>query len=156
MGFDLHRIKKSKNGFVMLGGLKISAPFRVLSRSDGDLLLHALSDAILSALGLDDIGARFPPGQARTRGMDSKVILNDALLEIRKRKGSIANVSIVVALEEPKMAPYRLNIRESLASIMGVSGDCVGITFKSFEGLPGLSRKAIACWVNCLIDDCVS
>ncbi|GEM_PF-216002 len=151
LGFDLHRIKKNKNGFMILGGLKIKAPFRVIAHSDGDLLLHALSDAILSALGLDDIGARFAPGQSRTRAMDSRLILSDALLEVKKRRSKIANVSVVVAIEEPKMATYRSKIRASLAKMLGLPGERVGITFKTFEGLPGLSNRAIVCWVNCLI-----
>lgn len=151
LGFDLHKIRPTRNGFLLLGGVPIPAPFEVLAHSDGDILLHALSDAIFSALGLPDIGVLFPPGQKSTKGMDSKKILNRALAELKNRKKKLINVSCVVVLEKPRLTNFRESIRGSLAQLLGIKKDGIGLSAKSFEGLFPLANKAIACWVNCLI-----
>lgn len=151
LGFDLHRLKKVKNGFLWLGGVKIPANYRILAHSDGDLLLHAASDAIAGALGLPDVGVSFPPGKTKTRGIDSRIILAHALNQAKKLKKRVVSASFVLALEEPKLGPYRDAIQRSLAHALDLSQKDIGLSFKTFEGLAPLAKKAVACWVTCLL-----
>ncbi|MEK6543993.1 MAG: 2-C-methyl-D-erythritol 2,4-cyclodiphosphate synthase [Elusimicrobiota bacterium] len=150
-GFDLHRIAKASRGWITLGGVKIAAPFKVVAHSDGDLLLHALSDAIRAALGSGDIGEKFPPGIVKTKGMDSRLILKDALALLRRKKCRLQSVSCTLALERPKIAPHSVAIRSALADLLGLSVDRVGLTCKTFESLEPLASRCVACWCVCLI-----
>lgn len=151
LGFDLHRLKTKKGCFILMGGVRVASGFEVVAHSDGDVLLHALSDALLSALGLADIGVLFPPGANSTKNMDSRRILKRVLDELKKRKKKIKNISCVVAVEKPSLSPYRDQIRGALSQALNLRRENVGLTFKSFENLPGMADKAVACWASCLI-----
>lgn len=150
LGFDLHRIRRQAGGWIMVGGVRLAAPYRIEAHSDGDFVFHAVADAIVSALGLGDIGEAFPPGQAKTKSMDSAKIVAWACRQAKKRKRRLESVSIVIAAEEPKFGPWRQNIRLSLAKALSLKPEKIGLTFKTFEGLFPLSRS-VACWANCLI-----
>lgn len=153
LGFDLHRIKKAPKGSLLLAGVRIAAPYKVDAHSDGDLVYHALSDAILSAMGLGDIGEKFPPGKIKTKSMDSLNILQFALSEMKQKFCRLESASIVVAAQEPKFSAHRGKIQESLAKSLSLKAGRVGVTFKTFEGLEPFSKNAIACWANCLIQE---
>ena len=151
LGFDIHRIRPARKGHILLAGLKIAAPYRIEAHSDGDFVFHALADAIGSALGLGDIGEQFPPGLAKTRGMNSRLILDHYLSQLKKTKGRLLCVSLVVVAEKPKLGFYREEIRRSLAQALHLMPAKVGLTFKTFEALEPLAQKSVACWANCLI-----
>lgn len=152
-GFDLHRIRRSpKGGVLIVAGVKISAPYKVEAHSDGDLVFHALSDAISSAMGGPDIGEKFPPNEAKTLNMDSKKILEWAMKLAGQKFSLVNSVSLVIAAEEPKLTPFRKRIQEALAVVLKIPTDRVGISFKTFEGLP-ISNEAIACWATCLLEE---
>ncbi|MBI4370429.1 MAG: 2-C-methyl-D-erythritol 2,4-cyclodiphosphate synthase [Elusimicrobia bacterium] len=152
-GFDLHRLRASKKGALKLAGINIPAPYVVLAHSDGDLLFHAFSDALASALGDGDIGAAFPPGIKKTRGMDSRRMLDHFLKKLKERSLILSNISVVLTVEKPRLNFYRDDIRRSLASATGLPLERVGLTIKTFEGIEPLAPKAIMCWVNCLIGE---
>ncbi|MBI2071168.1 MAG: 2-C-methyl-D-erythritol 2,4-cyclodiphosphate synthase [Elusimicrobia bacterium] len=151
LGFDLHRIKTAARGYLLLGGIKIPAPYKVAAHSDGDLLFHALADALASALGLGDIGEFFPPGSSATRAMNSRRILDFYLGRMKKSRKKLLSVSAVIVAERPKLGPYRERLRRALAQSLGLPLDAAGLTFKTFEAMPALAEGSIACWANCLL-----
>ncbi|MBI4669987.1 MAG: 2-C-methyl-D-erythritol 2,4-cyclodiphosphate synthase [Elusimicrobia bacterium] len=151
LGFDLHRIKPCRAGSIVVAGVRIPAPYRIIAHSDGDFVFHAAADAVYSALGLTDIGDKFPAGLAKTRKMNSRLILESAMRELKKRKRRLLNLSVVIAAERPKLGPYRQAMRHSLAETTRLPPGKIGITLKTFENLAPLAEKAVACWANCLI-----
>ncbi len=151
LGFDLHRIRRASGGRVLLAGIRISAPYRVEAHSDGDFVFHAVADSIASALALGDIGESFPPGDSKTKGMDSFRIIEWVLRKMKKKRRRLLSVSLVVVAEDPRLGPWRDRIRSSLAQALGIKRDKVGLTFKTFEGIGPFARQSVACWANCLI-----
>lgn len=114
-------------------------------RSDGDVLLHALADALLGACGLGDIGERFSDSDPRTEGMDSREIVRAALAEIAQKGFRLENADTIVHAEAPRIGPHRDAIRTSLAELLGVDPERVGLKAKTAEGLGEIGRgEAIA------------
>ncbi len=132
-GEDSHRLEAGRP--LWLGGVRIESPHGPVAHSDGDALLHALADALLSALALGDIGLLFPDTDPRWRGVDSTVILAEALRRVRDRGYRPRQVSAVVTLDRPKLNPYRGRIQERLAHLLALSAEDVGLSFKTSEGL---------------------
>ncbi len=121
-----------------LGGTEIPhAPVGSNAHSDGDALLHALSDALLSAWGLGDIGQIFPPSNPNFEDLSSQVILQTVQDRIRDQVGPtrLHNVAAVVTLDAPKLGPHRLQLQRTLGELMGVEPSRIGLTFKTSEGL---------------------
>ncbi|MFH1504559.1 MAG: 2-C-methyl-D-erythritol 2,4-cyclodiphosphate synthase [Candidatus Omnitrophota bacterium] len=148
LGFDVHCFSKTKKDLV-LGGVVIPAPFSLKAVSDGDVVLHALSDALCGAAGLGDIGDYFSPQSKKSKNIDSKKIIKFILSKI-KNKFKISNVDITIVAEKPKLVLYKKNIVESLKKILSVSA--VNLKIKSKEGLDILgSKNAISCIAVVLI-----
>lgn len=123
---------------LILGGVEIpDSPRGSIAHSDGDVVLHALCDALLSAWGLGDIGQYFPPSNPNFEGLDSQVILQTVQQRIDDHVGPtrIVNLSAVVTLDRPKLGPYRTAIQRNLAELLEVPASHVGLTFKTSEGL---------------------
>ena len=140
LGNDTHRLSPEK-GFLTLGGIQIPSDHVIIAHSDGDLILHALSDAILGATGANDIGELFPDNLEKTKNMSSVEIL-DAALKLMKEKGyRVNNVDIVLELEEPKIAPYKTKIRENLARLLDIDISCVGFKGKTGEKVDAVGEK---------------
>ena len=121
-----------------LGGTEIPlSPVGANAHSDGDALLHALSDALLSAWGLGDIGQIFPPSNPNFQDLSSQVILQTVQDRIRDQVGPtrLNNVAAVVTLDAPKLGPHRLNVQRTLGELLGVEPSRIGLTFKTSEGL---------------------
>jgi 2-C-methyl-D-erythritol 2,4-cyclodiphosphate synthase len=151
IGYDIHRLKKGRP--LILGGIKIAHPMGLDGHSDADVLLHAIIDAILGAAGLPDIGFYFPPGEAKTKGIASREMLEKALLEARGRGFRVVNVDSVVITEQPKLAPHRDDIRNQLAGMLHVAIDAVQVKGKTNEGLDAVgAKKAIAAHAVVLIE----
>jgi len=135
-GEDAHRLAPGRR--LVLGGVEVpDAPRGAVAHSDGDALLHALADALLSTSALGDIGQHFPPGQTATADIDSRAILTHVLALVSERTADlrVLNCAAVVTLDEPKLGPYRERIAASCAALLGLPRDRFGLTFKTSEGL---------------------
>ncbi len=135
-GEDAHAL--AANRPLVIGGVTIpDSPLGAVAHSDGDVLLHALSDALLSSYALDDIGQYFPPSDERYKNMNSQKILEHVLLELHThtRGFQIHNLAVVITLDKPKLGIYREAIQHHVAKLLGLESRNVGITFKTSEGL---------------------
>jgi 2-C-methyl-D-erythritol 2,4-cyclodiphosphate synthase len=133
IGYDLHRLAAGRR--LILGGVEIPFDKGFEAHSDGDILLHAITDALLGAAGLGDIGELFPPGDPQWKDADSTVFLEQARELIESYGFQVANVDAVVIIERPKILPYRDKIRKRIAEVLGIHADHVGIKAKTAEGV---------------------
>ena len=138
-GTDIHRLEAGLPLF--LGGIEIESERGAVGHSDADALSHAITDAILGALALGDIGSHFPNSDERWRNAESFVFLKYAVGLVTERGYVISNVDSVVTLETPKLQPYVERIRESLASVLAVEKECVSVKAKTNEGLGDVGRS---------------
>lgn len=144
LGWDSHRIADGRP--LMLGGIHIASDFGLDGHSDADILLHAITDAVLGALALGDIGMHFPDTDPRWQGAGSTQFLQHALQLAADRGYRVVNVDTTVILEKPKLKDYRQSIRETLAGTMSLAIDQVSVKFKTAEkvGPVGEGRSAEA------------
>jgi len=144
LGWDSHRIAAGRP--LILGGIHIPSDFGLEGHSDADILLHAITDAVLGALALGDIGMHFPDTDPRWKGAGSAQFLQHALQLAADRGYSVVNVDTTVILEKPKLKDYRQQIREAVAATMALSIDLVSVKFKTAEkvGPVGEGRSAEA------------
>lgn len=133
-GFDVHRFAPQGDGF-RLGGVWVDYPRSLQAHSDGDVLLHALTDALLGAAGLGDIGLHFPDDDARWRGADSSELLASTLSIAREAGWQPVNADATVIAQEPKLAGYIQAMRQSTASVLGLSRQAVNIKATTSERL---------------------
>jgi 2-C-methyl-D-erythritol 2,4-cyclodiphosphate synthase len=133
LGWDSHRLAPGRA--LILGGVAIPNEFGLEGHSDADVLSHAITDALLGAAALGDIGMHFPDTDPRWKGASSDQFLAHAVTLVRKCGYGIANVDSTVILERPKLKDYRVAIRESLARTLGLEVDRVSVKFKTAEGL---------------------
>ncbi|MBQ8523333.1 MAG: 2-C-methyl-D-erythritol 2,4-cyclodiphosphate synthase [Clostridia bacterium] len=151
-GYDVHRIEEGKP--LVIGGVPIPCEFGLRAHSDGDVLLHALADAVLGAAGLRDIGYYFPDTSDDTLNMDSRIILARAvaLAEERGLKFEYADCTIVA--QKPKMASYIEEIRTSLATVIGTDRDRVNVKATTEEKLGFTGRgEGIAAHAVCILSE---
>ena len=137
-GYDVHALGEGLP--LWLGGIQIESPFGCIAHSDGDVAIHALCDALLGALALGDIGKHFPDTSDEFAGIDSKILLARVMDLICEEGWSVVNVDITIAMQRPKLAPYILEMRECLASIMDISLDCVSVKATTTEKLGFVGR----------------
>jgi 2-C-methyl-D-erythritol 2,4-cyclodiphosphate synthase len=133
IGFDVHRLTGGRR--FVLGGIEIPFEKGLLGHSDGDVLLHAISDAILGAVSEDDIGVHFPDSDKDIEGIDSALILERASGIARDRGYRVVNVDSVVVARMPKIAPYREAMKQRIAGILSIDAGMVGVKGKTTEGL---------------------
>ena len=126
-----------------IGGVAIAHSKGLGGHSDGDVLLHSITDALLGAIGAPDIGTLFPPTDPQWKGADSEVFLKEALRRMRDAGYSIANVDSSLILLAPKIGPHAGAIRAHVAKLLGIASDCVGLKAKTPEGI-GTDNAAIA------------
>jgi 2-C-methyl-D-erythritol 2,4-cyclodiphosphate synthase len=132
-GFDSHSFKPGVP--LIIGGLPIEHPEGLAGHSDGDVLLHAITDALLGAVSAGDIGTFFPPSDPRWKGAASRVFLETALEEVATAGYKIVNVDTVLVMAKPKIVPIAGELRERVAELLGVKPGEVGIKAKTPEGL---------------------
>jgi 2-C-methyl-D-erythritol 4-phosphate cytidylyltransferase/2-C-methyl-D-erythritol 2,4-cyclodiphosphate synthase len=148
MGFDVHAF--AGDGPIMLGGIAIPHARGLAGHSDADVVLHAITDALLGAAGLGDIGEHFPPSDPRWKGAPSSLFLEQAVALLRSRSAVIDHLDCTVIAEEPKIGPHRAAIRQRIAEIAGLSVDQVSIKATTTEGLgftgrrEGMAAQAVA------------
>ncbi len=140
-GWDSHEFKPGIP--LKIGGITLPHSHGLGGHSDGDVLLHALTDALLGAVAAPDIGSLFPPSDVKWKGADSAIFLQEALKRVRSVGYQLANVDATLILAAPKIGPHAATIRGNLAKLLGIPGDRVGLKAKTPEGL-GTDNAAIA------------
>lgn len=144
IGYDIHRLVTGRR--LILAHVPIEFDRGPLGHSDGDVVLHAVIDALLGAAGLPDIGQMFPDTDPQYKDADSVDLLACALEAVRAAGYEPVNVDIVVHAERPKLAPHKAAMRAELARLLGLAGDCVNLKAKTGEGLASIGTgEAIAC-----------
>ena len=138
-GYDVHRF--GEGDVITLGGLQIPHDRGLVAHSDGDVVLHALTDAILGAAALGDIGRHFPDTDPQFKGADSRVLLRHALSLVHAKGWQVGNVDITIAAQAPKLAPHIENMRERVASDLQVDLDQVNLKATTTEKLGFVGRK---------------
>src|SRR5215831_14285510 len=140
-GWDSHEFRAGVP--LKIGGVVLPHPQGLAGHSDGDVLLHALTDALLGAVAAGDIGGFFPPSDPRWKGADSAIFLEEALKQVRSAGYAVANVDSTLILAAPKIGPHALKIQTRVAELLGVKPDQVGVKAKTPEGM-GTDNAAIA------------
>ena len=138
-GYDVHAFGEGDH--VMLGGVRVPHRCGVLAHSDGDVILHALCDAMLGALALGDIGQHFPPSDDRWKGADSSQFVRHCDGLLRGRGWQVGNADITVICERPKVGPHALAMRETVARLLGIDLDRVSIKATTSEKLGFTGRE---------------
>jgi len=146
IGYDLHRLAEGRK--LMIGGIEVPFDRGPVGHSDGDVLAHALCDALLGAAGLGDIGKHFPDTDPKWKGADSLKFLEHARELVDGAGLAIEWVDAVVILERPKLGPYFPKMREALGKALGVASEKIHLKAKTNEGVDAVGRgEAIACHV---------
>ncbi|HAL69492.1 2-C-methyl-D-erythritol 2,4-cyclodiphosphate synthase [Pseudomonas fulva] len=138
-GYDVHRF--CDGDFITLGGVRIPHKFGLLAHSDGDVLLHALSDALLGAAALGDIGKHFPDTDPQFKGADSRVLLRHVLDVVRAKGWQVGNVDATIIAQAPKMAPHIEAMRQRIADDLAVGLDQVNVKATTTEKLGFAGRE---------------
>ncbi|MEO7712709.1 MAG: 2-C-methyl-D-erythritol 2,4-cyclodiphosphate synthase [Gemmatimonadaceae bacterium] len=150
IGYDSHRF--APGGPLVLGGVRIPGDVHLLGHSDGDAIAHAVTDAVLGAASLGDIGAMFSDRDATNAGRDSIEMLALAVAHVRTAGWRVGQIDVVVIAESPKIAPYRDDMRARIASALGVPIEDVSIKGKTNEGMGFVGRgEGIACLATATI-----
>jgi 2-C-methyl-D-erythritol 2,4-cyclodiphosphate synthase len=151
LGRDLHRLARGRR--FLLGGVAIPARRGELGHSDGDVLAHAVTDAVLGAAGLGDIGALFPPSEPAWKDADSMVLLRSAFELVKKAGWRLVNLDCVVCCEEPTILPFRDAVRDSLARTLELPAERVFVKGKTAEGLGPVGKgRAVEALAVCLLE----
>ena len=140
-GWDSHEFKRGVP--LMIGGVRLPHEKGLAGHSDGDVLLHALTDALLGAVAAGDIGSYFPPSDAKWKNADSAIFLREALRQVARAGFEVANVDSTLILAEPKIGPHATRIQARVAKLLKITPRAVGIKAKTPEGM-GTENAAIA------------
>ncbi|MCD6125361.1 2-C-methyl-D-erythritol 2,4-cyclodiphosphate synthase [bacterium] len=150
IGFDIHRLVEGRK--LILGGIEVPYHKGLLGHSDGDVVIHAIIDAVLGAAALGDIGTHFPDTSDEFEGISSIKLLRSTIRMLEDKGLGVKNVDVTVIAEEPKLLPYIPDMREVLAKELGIEKDRVSIKAKTSEGLGVIGeRNAIACLAIALV-----
>ncbi len=147
-GYDVHKLTEGRD--LIICGVKIPYEKGLLGHSDADVALHALSDALLGAAALGDIGKHFPDTDEQYKGADSRVLLKEVVKKITDKGFEIENADVTIVAQRPKMSPYIEEMRKNIAEDLGIDIDCVNVKATTTEGLgfeglgEGISATAVA------------
>ena len=139
IGYDIHLLATGRKFF--LGGIEVDYDKGAVAHSDGDVLIHALCDAILGALGRGDIGTMFPDTDLAYKDAQSFIFLKEICHIVEISKYEINNIDCIVILEEPKLGAYKENIKKNISEITGVSLDAINVKAKTNEGVGSIGKK---------------
>jgi 2-C-methyl-D-erythritol 2,4-cyclodiphosphate synthase len=149
-GWDVHQLVEGRP--LVLGGITVPHTHGLLGHSDADALLHALTDALLGAAGLGDIGRHFPDTDAAFKGADSAVLLAEAVRRVRAAGWEVVNVDSTIVAQAPKLAPHIPAMRKRIAQVLGIEPERVNVKAKTAEKLgPVGEKKAIEARAVCLL-----
>jgi len=151
LGYDKHVLTEGRK--LVLGGVHIPFEKGEAGHSDGDVLLHAITDALLGAAALGDIGSYFPPSEPEWKDADSKKLLLTCWNDVKKAGWNLVNLDCVIALEKPKFLPFRDEVRKSIAEVLGCSFEQVFVKAKTGEKLGDVGEgRAVEVWATCLLE----
>lgn len=151
-GYDVHKLVEGRK--CIIGGVDIPSKLGLLGHSDADVLLHAISDAVLGAAAMGDIGHLFPDTDDRWKGADSLKLLEEVVRQVSERGYKIINVDSTILAQVPKMAPYIFDMRKNIAKACNVDVDLVSVKATTEEGLGFTGAKqGIAAHAVCLIEN---
>ena len=151
LGYDLHRLVEGRKLF--LGGVEFDFYKGEDGHSDGDVLLHAITDALLGASGLGDIGSYFPPEDEKWKDADSKLLLQKVWNDVRNEGWKIVNIDCVIKLEKPKFLPKRQDVINSIAQILEIESSNIFVKAKTGEKLPPIgTSQAVEAEAVCLLE----
>lgn len=154
IGYDSHRFAEGRR--LVLGGIEIPHERGLAGHSDADAVAHAVTDAILGAAALGDIGTHFPPSDSRWKDADSIELLRAAVDLLRAHRFRIVNIDVTVICEAPKLAPHVQAMRSRLAEALGVAAECVSVKGKTNEGMGWIGRaEGVAAIAVAMIDSAV-
>ena len=150
-GHDTHRLAEGRP--LILGGVRLDHPRGLVGHSDADVVLHAVTDALLGAAGLGDIGDLYPDTDARWKDADSRLFLNETLERLNRDGWRVVNLDVTIFAQEPKLGPVKATIREKLAELLGVPADALNVKAKTGEKVGHIGRaEAIGCHAVVLIE----
>lgn len=138
-GYDIHRLCRGE--YILLAGIKVKAEKRIIAHSDGDIVFHSLSQAILSALGKEDIGTYFPDYEKKTLNMDSSMIVSLAVKMMSEEGYRVNNVVIDIVLQSPKLKDYKEKIKEKISSALSVDKKRVAINANTHERVDSVGKE---------------
>jgi len=151
MGYDVHQL--DENNTFLLGGVHIDYKKGIVAHSDGDIVFHALADALLGAAGLGDIGHFFPDTDMKYKNLDSSLIIASVLEKLKQLSYDIVNIDITVVLEKPKLQPYLYDIKTSISNYLKISSNNINIKATTSEGMGFVGKgHGIACYSVVLIE----
>jgi 2-C-methyl-D-erythritol 2,4-cyclodiphosphate synthase len=151
LGHDTHRLGEGRP--LLLGGVRVPHDRGLIGHSDADVVLHAVTDALLGAAALGDIGDAYPDTDPRWKDADSRLFLRETLARLNREGWSVVNLDVVILAQEPKLGPVKGEIRRSLAGLLAVDEGAVNVKAKTGEKVGHIGRaEAIACQVVVLID----
>ncbi len=133
IGTDIHRLVPDRQ--LMLGGVEIAYPRGLLGHSDGDVVIHAVIDALLGAMAMDDIGTLFPDDEAQWKDADSSDLLYVVSGYAADERWEVVNLDVIVHAEEPRLSPYKKQMKRTIASVLGIDFNSVNVKAKTNEGL---------------------
>ena len=151
-GYDVHKLVEGRD--LILGGVKIDYEKGLLGHSDADVLLHAVSDALLGAAGLGDIGRHFPDTDPQYKGADSLVLLREVYRKISEKGFRVGNIDVTMIAQKPKLKDFIPQMQENIAAAVGVTPDRVNVKATTEEklGFTG-SGEGMACHAVCLLEE---
>lgn len=151
-GYDVHRLVEGRD--LILGGVKIDYDKGLLGHSDADVLLHAVSDALLGAAGLGDIGRHFPDTDPKYKGADSLVLLREVYRKISEKGFRVGNIDVTMIAQKPKLKDFIPQMQENIAAAVGVTPDQVNVKATTEEklGFTG-SGEGMSCHAVCLLEE---
>jgi 2-C-methyl-D-erythritol 2,4-cyclodiphosphate synthase len=151
IGHDTHRLAEGRP--LLLGGIRIAHSRGLVGHSDADVVLHALTDALLGAAGLGDIGDAYPDSDPAWKDADSRRFLRATLARLNQDGWRVVNVDVILFAQEPRLGPVKADIRVNLAQLLGVEAGCVNVKAKTGEYVGHIGRaEAVACQVVALIE----
>ena len=149
-GFDLHRLEPGLT--LVIGGQKIEHTHGCAAHSDGDVVYHSVVDAILGAIGQEDIGQLFPDDDPRYKGADSRIFMEEAVRRVHAAGYVVGNLDVTVILQRPKLSPHKDMIKQNLATLLGVDLSQVNVKAKTHEKVDAIGEgRAIGCHVVAML-----
>ncbi len=150
-GYDVHRLEIGRR--LIIGGVTIPFEKGLLGHSDADVLLHAISDALIGAAALGDIGKHFPPSDERFKDIDSRILLKEVGKLLEENGYKVSNIDSTIIAERPKMAPYIMQMRQNVADDLGLEVSKVSVKATTEEGLSFTGKgEGIAAHAVCIIE----
>ncbi len=150
LGYDIHRMKEGRR--LILGGVVLPFEKGEDGHSDGDVLFHAISDALLGASGLGDIGSFFPPEEPKWKDADSSVLLKTIWNKVLENGWQLENLDCVIKLEKPKFLPFRESVIKSISEVLNVSNEKIFVKAKTGEKLDSVGQGlSVEAWCVCLL-----